>query len=309
MMLTVIITAHNRKKFLIQALKSVISQTLPRDTYEIIVVKNFQEEEIDNVIRLNNVRSILMEGTVGQFLYEAIMHSSGDILSFLDDDDIFCDNKLEVVQNAFMNDQKLVYFKHSVQYMDPNGVLFNRIDSKANFNLSSISVRKDILYLQSVRKLLTSPDNFMFYNALDSGGKIELCETILSLYRRHESVTTSFSSFENFVNVNFQRLILDLKTTQCLINDFKMLTVKKLCYADHINSKIRLSIFQSIKGDRRNYINPKEILIQLQFTKYDSLKSFIYKLACIFELILPKSLKTFLEELHFKHELNKWKIF
>jgi len=40
-LITVIITAYNRKEFLEDAIKSAINQTLPRKYYEIIVVKIF----------------------------------------------------------------------------------------------------------------------------------------------------------------------------------------------------------------------------------------------------------------------------
>ena len=41
--ISVIITAHNRKEFLLEAVNSALNQTLPKDEYEIIVVKNFQD--------------------------------------------------------------------------------------------------------------------------------------------------------------------------------------------------------------------------------------------------------------------------
>ena len=45
--ISVIVTAYNRKEFLLQAVSSALRQTLPREYYEVIVVKNFEDEEID----------------------------------------------------------------------------------------------------------------------------------------------------------------------------------------------------------------------------------------------------------------------
>jgi glycosyltransferase involved in cell wall biosynthesis len=39
--ISVIITAHNRKEFLKEAIQSALNQTLERSNYEILVIKNF----------------------------------------------------------------------------------------------------------------------------------------------------------------------------------------------------------------------------------------------------------------------------
>lgn len=45
--LSVVITAHNRRKFLRAAVDSVLSQSLARSEYEVIVVKNFRDQNLD----------------------------------------------------------------------------------------------------------------------------------------------------------------------------------------------------------------------------------------------------------------------
>jgi glycosyltransferase involved in cell wall biosynthesis len=44
--ISVIITVHKRKESSLEAVDSAINQTLPKDEYEIIVVKNFKDERI-----------------------------------------------------------------------------------------------------------------------------------------------------------------------------------------------------------------------------------------------------------------------
>ncbi|EQD28177.1 cell wall biosynthesis glycosyltransferase, partial [mine drainage metagenome] len=46
-LISVIITAYQRKNYLLDALNSAVNQTLDRKYYEIIVVKNFSDSEID----------------------------------------------------------------------------------------------------------------------------------------------------------------------------------------------------------------------------------------------------------------------
>jgi glycosyltransferase involved in cell wall biosynthesis len=47
---SVIITAHNRKKYIQEALSSVINNNLPKDKLEIIIVKNYKDDVIDSEI-------------------------------------------------------------------------------------------------------------------------------------------------------------------------------------------------------------------------------------------------------------------
>jgi glycosyltransferase involved in cell wall biosynthesis len=119
--ISVIITAYNRREFLLNAIKSALNQTLSKDRYEIIVIKNFNDDKIDDCINKNNIKNILIDGTLGEFLYKAINESHGNILSFLDDNDLFLNNKLEYVYNLFKNDNNLVYYHNLPKFIDESG--------------------------------------------------------------------------------------------------------------------------------------------------------------------------------------------
>ncbi|MGC9126572.1 MAG: glycosyltransferase, partial [Thermoplasmata archaeon] len=69
--ISVIITAHNRKEFLKEAIQSALNQTLERSNYEILVIKNFKDEEIDRIIEQNGIRNIFTrdESTMGKILH------------------------------------------------------------------------------------------------------------------------------------------------------------------------------------------------------------------------------------------------
>ncbi|MGC8544043.1 MAG: glycosyltransferase, partial [Vulcanisaeta sp.] len=56
--ISVVITAYNRREFLKYAVKSVINQTLDKSLYEIIVVKNFRDPEVDHVVESNRGKII-----------------------------------------------------------------------------------------------------------------------------------------------------------------------------------------------------------------------------------------------------------
>ena len=188
--ITVIITAYNRKEFLLNAIKSAVNQTLDKKYYEIIVIKNFTENSIDEFIGKHNIRNILMDGTVGEFLYAGVSVSAGVIISFLDDDDLFSNDKLEVVHNTFKSNNDLCYYHNTHITMDEK---YQKFDSKlgksVTFNLSSISVRKSILNLNYIKKISANTDHFMYLSALESGKAIMSGKENLTYYMFHNSVS------------------------------------------------------------------------------------------------------------------------
>ena len=98
--ISVIITAYNIKEFLLNAIKSVLKQTLEKKYYEIIVIKNFLDKDIDDLIDEKKIKHILMEGTLGEFLYKGISEANGEIISFLDDDDLFLETVMLYILSA-----------------------------------------------------------------------------------------------------------------------------------------------------------------------------------------------------------------
>jgi len=56
--ISVIVTAYNRRRYLPFALKSLEAQTLPRDRFEVIVVKNFDDKESDDIISRNGWKEV-----------------------------------------------------------------------------------------------------------------------------------------------------------------------------------------------------------------------------------------------------------
>lgn len=100
--ITVLITAYNRKEYLIKAVNSVLNQTLDKSYYEIIVIKNFKDNYIDDYLTNNNIKNIIMDGTEGDYILKGMEESRGKIISFLDDDDIFHNEKLQYIYITFL---------------------------------------------------------------------------------------------------------------------------------------------------------------------------------------------------------------
>ena len=246
---TVVITAYNRKDFLEGAINSVLNQTLDKDKFEVIVVKNFSDEMIDNIIRKNGLKQIVMEGTIGKFLSAAVKASRGRIVSFLDDDDKFAENKLEVVYNKFNTENNLVYLHNDATFISDDGKILNSSSSHCDFNLSSISVSKDHINLHFIDKIETGPDTFFYYMSRDTEGKVECIDARLTLYMRHVS-RSAWTDFDRDLSMIIKEHTNWIKTMVFLYQHIRKMELKKELYHVIIWNKIKLKMLSNLNGEK-----------------------------------------------------------
>jgi glycosyltransferase involved in cell wall biosynthesis len=222
--ISVIITAYNRRQFLFESMNSVLNQSLSKELYEIILCKNFEDPEIDQFAMTNNIKLVLTPNvcSMGEMLYLGISTARGNVLSFLDDDDIYQQNRLERVLEMFNKFVNLGYYKHQFRYIDENGVFLNRLTESKNaavfknsdiiyvknsekiskssvyngvvpdMNSTSMAIRKDILTrnVNLFLKINDKPDAVLFFFALISSKDLLFDSANLSLYRIHMKRTT-----------------------------------------------------------------------------------------------------------------------
>lgn len=223
--ITVIISAYNRKQFLPEAIESVRRQSIAHDLYELIVVKNFHDEAVEKKVEEMGGKCLYFENMLlSPFISEAVENSKGGIICFLDDDDIFEQDKLEIVLKAFSENPDAGYYHNSLSFVDEAGTsikppyAFNfsiakdpermlliphreipgkiskLIYMRHDFNRSCISVRKEILmqFMAESRKIEFSHDSFVFFCAAMSCYSLMIDSRRLTRYRvnRH-SVTLS----------------------------------------------------------------------------------------------------------------------
>ena len=139
-MLTVVITDFNRKEYIKDSTLSALNQTLNKNEYEVIVSKTYRNNEIDEFLKEKSVTVSTEENPINNsFLAKPIEISSGKILCFLDDDDLFTPWKLEFVANSFNNNDRLGYIKNAnIGFVD------NQIPEKIpeSKNYSEIYIKK-----------------------------------------------------------------------------------------------------------------------------------------------------------------------
>ena len=224
--ISIIVVAYNRKQYILNAIRSILNQDLPSNHYEIILVKNFSDEEIDSFLLENGVTNILVnDGSWGESLFTGINVSRGRIVAFLDDDDEFYPNKLSRVYEVFQTLKEVVYYHNSFELVsykgdklksplysgqgmtkviskhDQSGII--SIFRRGLFsNLSSVAVSRELLIfnLKSIKGLQTAMDVFTFFMALDSGKKLYFDKAVLTKYYiRRQSAMHSIGDFEAFI--------------------------------------------------------------------------------------------------------------
>jgi glycosyltransferase involved in cell wall biosynthesis len=323
--ISVIITAHNRREFLLEAVNSALNQTLPKDEYEIIVVKNFEDERIDKFLEEHNVKNIVTkEEPLGAKIVKGVEESRGEVVSFLDDDDLWLPQKLEIVKQVF-KDKDVIYYHNN--FLDFNkfsslSLLIDRIQSSnirrkisklkiydikndlfVQINDSSIAVRKKIFnknILDRIKNVSSAFDVLLFYLAYCHDGDFVFDNKILTLRRLHNTNTSidRLSDYEDWLYnlskmslkyMNAYSTFLNIFTSfECEIPDkYKEKLISHL-EARYLGFKVTYSRLPNTK----NELTLKELVKYLKYQR--SLKSFLYG----FLPFAPKRIK--------EYTIKKW---
>ncbi|WP_337860800.1 glycosyltransferase family 2 protein [Ferroplasma sp.] len=255
--ISVIVTDYNRKEYIMEALKSVVNQSLSRENYEIILVKNFRDEHIDTFALENKIKNIYSnDNTLSGKIIEALKIAKGKIISFLDDDDMFFKSKLEYVIKKFDSNAELCYFHNNFSGIDENGKTIAYYNENPDFNMSSISMKSDIINVDGLSKVSKSIDTLMYLYAVESGKDIVLDDEKLTYYRvTGNSVTHSFNDINSFINFSYDSLKKILVSYSNMITIFHSRKVIKILKHKISFTKIRIKLFGISNAGFKDYLN------------------------------------------------------
>ena len=172
---SVIIPTYKRSDFLQRAIDSVLNQSY--DNIEIIVVDDNNpnseyrfrtEEKMKKYVSFNNIIYIKNKRNMGGALArnEGLIKSSGDYITFLDDDDVYLPDKINSQIN-YMLANKLDMSFTDVRIHNMNDKL---VDYREHSYVKSLSNQE--LLKQHIMHHLTPTDTYMFKrkSILDIGG-------------------------------------------------------------------------------------------------------------------------------------------
>jgi glycosyltransferase involved in cell wall biosynthesis len=244
---SVIVNAYTRREFVLEALGSVINQNVPRESYEIVLISNFNIDE--NFIKQHGIKFIFSDiREVGMRISLALEHCRGEVVCFIDDDDVWCPNKLNWVYSIFKSEPRLCYYHNNLSTIDDNGVsivhsihrnaimkiekikrvtlssdtlTYNEIRKvvklASDFNSSCISIRKSLLlpYREYLKRISLSVDTFYFYaSLLTKNSTILIDSEKLTKYRIHSN---QFSRKQSTIPLN--RIDLDIRIMMAMIKE------------------------------------------------------------------------------------------
>ncbi len=238
-----------------EALHSLEAQALPKDRFEVIVVKNFEGPTSDGIVRRNGWKDVVTDVVpLGGKITIGHEEAKGEVITFLEDDDMYRPERLEVVERTFRSRRDVIYFHNRQTAIDESGhaipleisrflfhvgmmkeypdlVIEERIKkipcaidvinvlTVADFNNSSIAIRRSLLSDHDLRLLSgmkTAVDLYMYARAFTSDeGSLYLTSSELTLYR------VAFHSTSSHITPQ-QVLSLLADTDQTLVRQLRL---------------------------------------------------------------------------------------
>ena len=226
--ISIVIFDFSRPDFIYKAVDFLVNEISGTDS-EIILIKSYKNTEIEKFLNSNNIIYIdlIAHNEQSDYINTVGRIASGEVIIFMDDDDIFYPGKIKYVSGLFQKNKNLGYYHNNFDIVDESeNIIINRnyktprfktlyVDNalkseffnqtrnlrlmlkvRPDFNSSSISIRRTILsgykgeYNFNVR-----PDSFIFAFALLSPMDIMLDNKVLTHYRIYSgNVSTSYNA-------------------------------------------------------------------------------------------------------------------
>jgi len=244
-LVSIVIPTYNHAKFISKALKSVIDQTY--ENWEAIIIDN---ESVDETYKLiNNFNDprikyfkISNDGVIAKSRNLGIKEAKGDWIAFLDSDDWWTKDKLEVCLSKISKNVDFIYHAH--EYVNKsksffkkkiikgrelkkpilNDLLIGTITKGSQISNSSVIVRKNILIKiggLNENKILVGSDDFdTWLRIAQITDQFLFINKRLSYYLFHDANTSNKNMsisqrlvVKNFMHLfnNQQKLNLEIK--------------------------------------------------------------------------------------------------
>ena len=125
---SVVITCYNLEKYIGSSIESVLNQDYSKEG-DVVVIDDCSTDRSAEIIKTySKVRYLRTEHNCGVLMATVfgLENTSGELVFFLDGDDIWEPGKLAAVVDRFTGDSRLALVTHDLQYIDSNGKLLDR---------------------------------------------------------------------------------------------------------------------------------------------------------------------------------------
>lgn len=225
-LVSIIMNCYNGETYLREAFDSVLSQTYPN--WEAILWDNQSKDqsaaitkeysEKDNRIKYHYADEFT---PLGEARNRAIKVSGGEIIAFLDVDDIWCPEKLELQVQEFLKNEEVGIVYNDTIFFDSErdrkqlyleerpytGDIFRDLLMRYNFSMETIAIRKSHLiqldeWFDNRFNMIEEADLFIRLSKICQASFIP---KVLSKWRMH-SASWTFSKYELFPKEKRQML-------------------------------------------------------------------------------------------------------
>ena len=263
-LISILICTYDRKQYIGRAVKSLLGQDIDKQKFEIVVVKGFTDETIDEFLDANNVKTLyLNEKSLGKKIAQGVMECRGDFICFLDDDDEFEPNKIRKLYDIIDANPDADFIHNSILKISEDGTVIDSNTSEAphrdfsfypnsgdystlskilryrgDWYLSAMCIRKSVIELvvNELQETNQSLDKFIFFAVLNHGKKMMMIGDKLTSYRMHQSTTTYGGSESNFIakrEIFFQNTVHVFDNIALLSRNFPGNEVAKCLLIQH----------------------------------------------------------------------------
>ena len=126
-LISVVVIAYNRKEYILEAVKSALNQTLEKDLYEVMVIKNFADPTIDKFLDKNGIININSDNySLSGKIVESSILASGEYICFLEDDDLWSSGRLIAFKYLLKNYHDLDFYHNNFFYFRFGSVKFSQ---------------------------------------------------------------------------------------------------------------------------------------------------------------------------------------
>lgn len=291
--LTVIVIAHKFGPYIVDALESIKNQTLEKQDFDVIVVRDTEDVRFEAIIRSYGFKDRI---TDRQSFHDKIQigleESDGEILTFLEDDDLYEPERLMHILSVFKDYDDLGYYHNAHIPIDTGGnvlprSLYLNIDQSLlirpgegysaklryiskfspSFNTSSMAVRRSIILkrLDYFKRMSAAVDNFMFTAAVSQRVSIYMDNRKLTRYRIHSSQTLRVENFNHFMR-NGDSKAMGLYESYKIIFEMTEGTPAEEIWREHfLIYKSQFAIFQAANGDKSYLPDFRDMVFLMKF--------------------------------------------
>ena len=225
---SILMPVYNGEKYLSEAIESALAQTY--QNFELLIVNDGSTDNSAAIIKpfLKDSRVIYIEqknAGVAAARNTAIKHARGQYFGFLDQDDLWLNNKLEVQIAALEQDESVALVHSRQDFIDSHG---NKIDYewitggsgycfRDNFIKNRIAVltvliRKTIIdEIGLFNEQLSGADDYEMWLRITLKYPIKYIDQALAFYRFHDN---------NVSKDSFRMTITDLKAINTILSDY-----------------------------------------------------------------------------------------